>query len=59
MNLSYLSPNGFTVGSGGNLVVGSNVSVQIPADETLTDDGTLSFASGDTLTMGSRLLLGR
>ena len=53
VNLNYLFPNGFTVGSGGNLVVGSNVPVQIPADETLTDDGTLSFASGDTLTMGS------
>ena len=50
-NLSYVFPNGFTVGSGGNLVVGSNVPVQIPAGETLTDDGTLSFASGDTLTL--------
>ena len=53
VNLSYVFPNGFTVGSGGNLVVGANVPVQIPEGETLTDDGTLSFASGDTLTMGS------
>ncbi len=52
-NLSYVFPNGFTVGSGGNLVVGANVPVQIPEAETLTDDGTLSFASGDTLTLGS------
>ena len=53
VNLNYLFPNGFTVGSGGNLVVGANVAVQLPEGETLTDDGTLSFASGDTLTMGS------
>ena len=52
-NLSYIFPNGFTVGSGGNLVVGPGVPVQIPEGETLTDDGTLSFASGDTLTLGS------
>ena len=50
-NLSYVFPNGFTVGSGANLVVGANVPVQIPPGETLTDDGTLSFASGDTLTL--------
>ena len=42
-----------TIGAGASLSVGSGASVQIPADETLTDDGTLSFASGDTLTMGS------
>ncbi len=58
-NLSYVFPNGFTVGSGGNLVVGPNVPVQIPEAQTLTDDGTLSFASGDTLTLGLHLLLGR
>ena len=29
-NLSYIFPNGFTVGSGGNLVVGPGVPVQIP-----------------------------
>ncbi len=52
-NLNYLFPNGFTVGSGGDLVVGAGVRVQIPEGETLTDDGTLSFASGDTLTLGS------
>ena len=52
-NLSYVFPNGFTVGSGANLVVGANVSVQIPPGQTLTDDGTLSFASGDTVTMGA------
>ena len=33
--------------------MGPGVPVQIPEGETLTDDGTLSFASGDTLTLGS------
>ena len=32
---------------------GPTFAVQIPEGETLTDDGTLSFASGDTLTMGA------
>ena len=33
--------------------MGANVPVQLPEGETLTDDGTLSFASGDTLTLGA------
>ena len=33
--------------------MGPNVSVQISEGVTLTDNGTLSFADGDTLTMGS------
>ena len=39
--------------SGGNLVVGANVPVQSRRRQTLTDNGTLSFASGDTLTLGT------
>ncbi len=42
-----------TISAGASLSVGSGASVQIPEGETLTDDGTLSFASGDTLTLGS------
>jgi hypothetical protein len=52
-NLSYDFPSGFTVGSGGELEVGSKVPVTIPVDQTLTDDGTLSFASGDAVTLAT------
>ena len=40
-----------TIGTGASLSVGSGASVQISPGQTLTDDGTLSFASGDTLTL--------
>ena len=50
-NLSYIFPGGFTVGSGATLIVGANVPVQVPEGETLTDNGTLSFATGDTVTL--------
>ena len=32
------------------MAIGRHVSVQIAYDQMLTDNGTLSFASGDTLT---------
>ncbi len=52
-NLSYVFDQGFTIASGGTMAVGTNVPVAVNAGETLTDDGTLTFASGDTVTMGS------
>ncbi len=52
-NLSYSFPGGFTVASGATLAVGANVPVTIQPGQTLTDNGVLSFAAGDTVTMGS------
>ena len=40
-------PRGFTVASGATLDVGTNVSVLLPDGQTLTDNGTLTFATGD------------
>ena len=50
-DLSYAFPGGFTVASGATLAVGPNVPVYILAVQTLTDNGTLSFATGDTVTL--------
>ncbi len=50
-NLSYIFPGAFTVASGATLNVGTTVPVQVSADETLTDNGTLSFATGDMVTL--------
>ena len=50
-NLSYVFPGGFTVGSAGALAVGMNVPVLVPAGETLTVNGTATFASGDMVTL--------
>ena len=48
-NLTYIFPDAFTVESGATLNVGAYVSVQINA--TFTDDGLLSFATGDTVSI--------
>ena len=50
-NLRYVFPGNFTVSSGATLTVGPNVSVLIQENLTLTDNGTLSFATGDTVTL--------
>src|SRR4029077_7212100 len=52
-NLSYNFPGGFTVASGATLAVGTSVTVQLPPGQTLTDNGMLSFADGDTVTLNS------
>ncbi len=58
-NLSYIFAGDFTVEPGATLDVGANVPVQIPGygalanGVTLTDDGALSFAAGDTVAMGA------
>ena len=52
-NLSYVFPAAFTVGTGGTLAVGANVPVLFQYGQTLTDNGTLSFASGDAVTLGA------
>ena len=48
--LSYAFPSGITVASGATLAVGPNVPVFIDGGQTLTDDGMVSFDSGDTVT---------
>ena len=48
-NLLYVFPAGFTVGPGATLKVAAGVNVQISADETLTDNGTLTFGSQDSV----------
>ena len=48
-NLLYVFPSGFTVGSGATLTVATNLSIQIGGGQTLTDDGTVTFASGDAV----------
>ncbi len=50
-NLSYAFPGGFTVALGATMAVGPNVPVFIPASQNFADDGTVSFASGDTVTL--------
>ena len=44
-NLIYIFPGNFTVASGATLKVGTNVPVQVSGTTTLTDNGTLSFAT--------------
>jgi hypothetical protein len=54
-NLSYVFPgdptthNALTIASGATLSVGPGVAVAILDGQTLNDDGTLSFAAGDTV----------
>ena len=49
-NFSYQFPNGFTIGSGGTLAVGPNVP-GLTLGQTLSDAGTLTFSSGDLVTV--------
>ncbi|MFO0805192.1 MAG: hypothetical protein U0791_18975 [Gemmataceae bacterium] len=58
-NLRYVFPGSFTINSGATLAVGANVPVTIgpsPSNGgtmTLAVNGTLSFASGDTVTLNA------
>jgi len=52
-NLRYVFPGGFTVAVGATLNVGANVAVLLQASQTLTVNGTMTLASGDTLTLSS------
>ena len=49
--LSYIFPGGFTVASGATLDVGPNVPVIIQPSQTFSDNGKVSFAPGDTVTL--------
>ncbi len=70
-NLRYIIPSGLTVAQGGTLSVGTDVGLTIgPASNnygvvTLTDDGTVTFANNDTVTLndngysfGSQVVVG-
>ncbi len=50
-NLRYVFPANFTVNAGGTLNVAANVSVLVQAGVTLTDNGTVSFGGGDTVSL--------
>ena len=52
-NLSYVFPAGFTVGPGGTMTVAAGVTVAIPGEQTLTDNGTLTFGTGDTVDLST------
>ncbi len=52
-NLRYVFPNGFTVASGATLNVGANVPILVQTGQTLTDNGAMTLASGDTLSLAS------
>ncbi len=48
-SMSYVLYQSFTVGAGATVAVGPNVAVVLSAGSTLTDNGTMTFASGDTV----------
>src|SRR5262249_52274903 len=50
--LRYVFSANFTVQAGGTLNVGGNVSVLVPNNVTMTDSGTLTFATGDKVALG-------
>ncbi len=52
-NLRYVFPNGFTVASGATLNVGANVPILVQTGQTLTVNGAMTLASGDTLSLAS------
>ena len=52
-NLRYVFPGGFTVAAGATLNVGANVPILVQASQTLTVNGAMTLASGDTLSLSS------
>ncbi|MDB5349248.1 MAG: putative autotransporter protein, partial [Planctomycetota bacterium] len=52
-SLRYVFPAGFTVATGGTLSVGPNVPVLLSPGQTLTVNGTASFATGDAVTLAT------
>ena len=48
---SYEFPDGFTVAAGGTMAVGANVQVLLNSQSTLSDAGTVTFSSGDQVTL--------
>ena len=52
-NFFYEFPNGFTVAAGGTMTVGANVPAVELSESTLSDAGTVTFSSGDQLSLYS------
>ena len=50
-NMQYVFPGNFTIALGATLAFGPTVPVLIQADQALTDSGTLSFSTGDMVTL--------
>ena len=50
-SMSYVFYQSFTVGAGATVAVGPDVAVVLSAGSTLTDNGTLTFANGDTVAL--------
>ena len=50
-NLVYIFPGNFTVSSGATMSVASNLPVDVEPNVTLTDNGTVTFANGDTVAL--------
>ena len=50
-SMSYVFYQSFTVGAGATVAVAPDVAVVLSAGSTLTDNGTTSFASGDTVVL--------
>jgi hypothetical protein len=48
-NLRYVFPPNFIIAPGSSVAVAPNVNVLLPANATLTDNGSLSFGTGDTV----------
>ena len=47
----YEFPSGFTVGAGGTMTVAANVPPVVLSESTLSDAGTVTFTSGDQLSL--------
>ena len=50
-NMSYVFPDAFAVDAGGTMAVGANVQVLLNSELTFSDAGTMTFSSGDQVTL--------
>jgi RHS repeat-associated protein len=48
-SLRYVFPYGFTIASGATINAGAGVLVELGGDQTFTDNGTMTLATGDTV----------
>ena len=49
--MSYVFPDAFAVDAGGTMAVGANVQVLLNSELTFSDAGTMTFSSGDLVTL--------
>ena len=50
-SMSYVFPDTFAVDAGGTMAVGANVQVLLNSELTFSDAGTMTFSSGDLVTL--------